>query len=149
MNFKLEQAIDEMKTVLDMWDFMSRRTPFREEEGPNKWTEDDARAHYGTWVNDEGEKQICLSAAEQTCVKLIEAGEELARDWENAHSGYRLELEALRRKIDKLEEFAGMSDRELGLYFTKHLTEAKEYEGEETLSYIPDFYWHIAKRISR
>lgn len=149
MNFRLEEAIREMQTVMDMWEFMARRTPFNEEKGLDSWTEEDAKRTYGTWVDDEGDERICLSAAEQTCAKLIKAGEELAKDWENSEREWRMHRDSAKRRIEELEKFAGMSDRDLGDYFTKHLEQAKEYEGEETLGYIPDFYWHIARRLSK
>lgn len=149
MNFKLEQAIREMQSVLDMWEFMARRTPYNDEEGLESWTENDAKAHYGTWVDDEGEEQVCQSAAEQTCAKLIKAAEELAKDWENSEREWRMRRDSAQRRIEELEKFAGMSDRDLGDFFTKHLERAKEDEGEETLLYIPDFYWHIARRLSK
>lgn len=149
MNFKLEEAIREMQTVMDMWEFMAKRTPFNDEEGLKSWNKEDAKQAYGTWVDEEGEEQICLSAAEQTCAKLIHAAQDLAYDWEKSEREWRMHRDSAQRRIEELEKFAGMSDRDLGDYFTKHLERAKEDEGQETLGYIPDFYWHIARRLSK
>ena len=62
---------------------------------------------------------------------------------------HRLERDSAKRRIEELEKFAGMTDRELGDYFTRHLEASREWEGEEGLMSIPNFYWHIAKRLSK
>lgn len=149
MSFELEQAINEMKSVLDHWEFMAKRTDLDPEnlDLNDRWTLDDCKKHYGTWIDEDGEEQICRSTAEESVAKLIRAAEKLVRDQDNERRQWHMTRDSARRRIDELEKFAGMNDRDLGLYLEEHLRRAQEYEGEETISSIPNFYWHIARRL--
>lgn len=141
MSFELEQMVNELESVLGMWDFFAKRTDLDPENL------DQCKQDFGTWVDEDGDEHICCSAAEASVAKMMRVAREAIKQHEAERDNWRHRLENAHRRIDELKEFAGMNDRDLGLYFEEHLRRLEKEEGEENLTYIPPFYWHIMRRL--
>ena len=58
MSFELEQMVNELESVLSMWDFFTKRTDLDPENT------DHNTDHFGTWVDGDGDEHTCRSSAE-------------------------------------------------------------------------------------
>lgn len=141
MSFELEQMVNELESVLSMWDFFTKRTDLDPENT------DHNTDHFGTWVDGDGDEHTCRSSAEASVAKMLRVARETIKRHQAERDNWHYRLENANRRIDELKEFAGMNDRDLGLYFEEHLRRLEKEEGEENLTYIPPFYWHIMRRL--
>lgn len=149
MLYELERMIQEARSVLDMWEFLAKRTPFNEENGANAWNEELAKERYGTWKDEDGEEQTCLSVAEETMAKLIVAAESLIKDYERQLQHASLDRQNAQRNMERTQGFASMSDRALGQYMEEYVRNRRKEEGEEELVYVPEWLEYVAARLQK
>jgi hypothetical protein len=148
MSWKTEELLNEIRSVLDLWDLMAKRYPFSDEPGPKKWTKEDAKRNYGTWTDEQGREKICQSAAEKTLAKAITVIEEHVDKTDREIQKQNFEIRHLKDYVKRVKKFASMNDRELGKHMERHVRALKEEEGEEDLIHCPDWYEFIAKRLN-
>ena len=148
MSWEIDELTKEIQSVLEMWDLMAKRSDFCVEEGPKKWTLNDCKRHYGTWKDENGEEQICQSAAEQTLAKVLTVTAKVVEEFERDARSDHFRIQQLERSIKRLREFASMNDREMSEYMMEHIKSLRKDEGEEDLIHCPDWYEFVAKRLN-
>jgi hypothetical protein len=143
LGWELEKAISNMLTTLTEWELSAKRTEYKEGE----WDENSAKKWYGTYSDEEGTDFVCRSLAEKTCVELIKAATKSAEKANRNERTYRNEIKSLRYELDKARKFASMSDRRVGEHMEKHIRTLEDEEGQETVTYTPEWFRYIARRL--
>lgn len=136
--FVKNTLIDTAETILEEFDSFGKFRPYSE-----KWTLKEAQEIFGTYRNKKGELITLNNSAMKIIVEMIAYIREVNEEDKALVERLRNYNKTMDAKRVRAEEFAGMSDRQLGQYLKEYLAEEDQREPD----YTPDWMVYVAQRL--